>query len=557
MRLLHALLTVLILPQLGWSLEPTEIAQTLGIFTLVPAAVAIILALRTKQVYFSLFVGVWSGALLLSFIDGFQLKDLYESFDKIVSTMIGVLSDSWNMSIIAQVITIAGLIGIIGKNGGSYAIAEAISKKAKNAASAQLLTCLTALFIFFDDYANCLITGPVMRPVTDKLKVSREKLSFIIDATAAPIAGIALISTWIGYELGVIRDSYALAGVLEPNTYGIFLQTIPYRFYNILMLGFVVLVASMKRDFGPMLKAEQRARHTGVTVRETPEIEKDHSLDPEPNIKYYKRNALIPIFILIIGSFAGIWHSGHQALIANGTDLTGFTTYNYILEVLGATDVMLEIFKASMIASIAAMISSALTKTMSFFHALDVWVIGAKKLIGTTLVLLLAWSITSLIKELGTSIFLTQLLKDSLAPQLIPVLTFILSCVISFSTGTAFGTMGIIMPLAVPIAANLTGSADSVITLITAGAVLSGAIMGDHCSPISDTTILSSSGAECPLIDHVDTQLPYAVTVAGVSILTGYILVGFGVPIGLSYLFGFIALAAILFILGKNPEAQK
>ncbi|MGL4387967.1 MAG: Na+/H+ antiporter NhaC family protein [Brevinema sp.] len=558
MRVLpYALFSVVFMPHLGWGLEPSEIAQNLGILTILAPAVAIMLALKTKQVYFSLFIGMWVGAFLLAFVDGFQFQDLYTSFDKMINTMISVLSNSWNMSIIAQVITIGGLIGIIGKNGGSYAVASAISKKAKNAVSAQLLTCFTALFIFFDDYANCLITGPVMRPVTDKLKVSREKLSFIIDATAAPIAGIALISTWIGYELGVIRDSYSLAGVVDPNTYGIFIQTIPYRFYNILMLGFVILVASMKRDFGPMLKAEQRARQTGVTARPDSESEKDNALNPEPNIKHYKRNALIPIFVLIAGAFGGIWNTGYQNLLAENVNFTdNLSTYDYILQILGTSDVMLEIFKASMLASIVAMILSALTKTMKFFDALNVWVIGAKQLISTTFVLLLAWSITSIIKELGTSIFLTQMFRDSLAPQFIPVLTFILSCFISFSTGSAFGTMGIIMPLAVPIAATLTGNPDSIITLITSGAVLSGAIMGDHCSPISDTTILSSSGAECALIDHVNTQLPYSIAVAIISILAGYILVGFGIPVYFSYIVGFISLAIILYTIGKNPETH-
>ncbi|MGL4561119.1 MAG: Na+/H+ antiporter NhaC family protein [Brevinema sp.] len=551
----YALFLVVFIPDIGWSLEPSVVAEKLGILTILPAVISITLAFVTRQVYFSLFIGIWTGTLLLSFTNGINLSDLYTSFDKIVNTMLTIMSDSWNASIIAQVITIGGLIGIIGKNGGSFAVAEVISKKAKSAVSAQLLSCVTALFIFFDDYANCLITGPVMRPVTDKLKVSREKLSFIIDATAAPIAGIALISTWVGYELGILRDAYTIAGVTSPNAYAIFIETIPYRFYNFLMLGFVVIIALMKKDFGPMLKAEQRARQTGITLPPESSIQKDESLNPAPHIKHYMVNALIPIFVLIFGSFGGIWYTGHQALLEQNQNFSeNLSISQYIIEILGASNVMTEIFKASMMASIVAMILSTVTKTMTFFESLNVWVIGAKNLISTTFILILAWSITSIIKELGTSIFLTQLMKGSLLPQFIPVLTFILASIISFATGTAFGTMGIILPLAVPLAASLSGSPDSSVTLITAGAVLSGAIVGDHCSPISDTTILSSSGAECPLIDHVDTQLPYAMLVSGISILFGYILVAFGLPVYMSYIFGFLALITMIFIIGKNPE---
>lgn len=538
-----------------WSIEPSIVAEKLGMLTLLPTLLAIILAFITKRVYFSLFLGIWAGTFLLSSTDGVQLGDFYQSFDKIILTFMSVLSDSWSASIIAQVITIGGLIAVIGKNGGSFAIAEAIAKKAKSARSAQLLSCFTSLFIFFDDYANCLITGPVMQPVTDKLKVSREKLSFIIDSTAAPIAGIALISTWIGYELGLIRDAYTIAGIIDPNPYEIFIATIPYRFYNLFMLGFVVLIALINKDFGPMLSAEQRARQTGVTFINNSYEEKDSFLDPEPNIKHRMSNAIIPILVLIIGSFVGIWYSGHKTLMAQNPDFaSNISIYKYILEILGASDVILEMFKASFLASIVAIILSAATKTMTCFHAIDVWVSGAKNLLNTVLVLLLAWSISSIIKELGTNIFLAELLKKSLNPSLIPTLTFALSSFIAFSTGTSFATMGMILPLAVPLAATLSGDPNSFITLVTAGSVLSGAIVGDHCSPISDTTILSSSGAGCSLIDHVNTQLPYSMVVAGISIFFGYFLIALNVSIIWAYIFGFLGMALTIWFIGKNPD---
>jgi len=549
-------LLLIAIPSIFWGQEstPSHNAETLGILTLIPPLLAIILAFLTHRVYFSLFIGIWSGTILLMGVDGVSFGDFYHSFEKIITILINVLSDSWSATIIAQLITIGGLIAIISKNGGAYAIANSLAKRAKTARSAQLLTSFIALFMFFDDYANCLITGPVMRPVTDKLKVSREKLAFIVDATAAPIAGVALISTWIGYELGVLRDAYIASGVPDPNTYMIFIKTLPYRFYNFFMLGFVIIIALMNKDFGPMLIAEKKARQNGIVSTSENNIINSF-LKPRENIKYYISNALIPILVLIFGAFFGIWYDGYRVLhSADPNFADNLSTYQYILAILSKTDVILVIFKSAVLASIVAMILSAITKTMSFFQAIDAWVLGAKNLLSTILVLLLAWSISVIIKELGTSLYLIKLLQNNISPILIPSITFILACIISFSTGTAYGTMGIMMPLAVPLAASLSGGPESLTTIVAAGSVLTGAIVGDHCSPISDTTILSSGGVECPLINHVETQLPYTILVAGVSIFLGYLLIGLGFSLLLSYSLGFLSLILILFFIGKNPD---
>ncbi len=545
----------ILMPSFSWGSSPEENAITFGLLTLIPPVLSILLAFFTKNVYSSLLCGIWAGALLLSKSEGF-FTTVYNSFEKMIVIIITVLSDSWSATIIAQLITISGMIAIISKNGGSFAIASTIAKKAKTARSAQIFTCFTALFIFFDDYANCLITGPVMKTITDKLKVSREKLSFLVDSTAAPIAGIALISTWIGYELGVLRDAYIIAGVADPNTYQIFIQTLPYRFYNFFILGFLFIIAFLNKDFGPMLRAEQRARQKGIMVNSSPSESIDDFLIPDPKIVYKMSNALIPLSVLILGTFFGIWYDGYRELVSNNTDFSTLHGYNYMLAILGSCDVIVVILKASILASIVAIIVSTINKSISFFEAIKIWIIGAQNLTSTVIILILAWSISAIIKEIGTSAYIITMLQNNIPVVIIPTITFILASIIAFSTGTSYGTMGILMPLAIPLVATLSGDANSTLTTITAGTVLTGAIVGDHCSPISDTTILSAGGAGCPLIDHVNTQLPYTIFVASISIICGYLLIALGLPIIVSYVIGFISMITIVFFIGKHPDTE-
>ncbi|MDK2818258.1 MAG: Na+/H+ antiporter NhaC family protein [Spirochaetota bacterium] len=542
-------------PSFSWGSSPEENAITFGLLTLIPPVLSILLAFITKNVYSSLLCGIWAGALLLSKSEGF-FTTVYNSFEKMIVIIITVLSDSWSATIIAQLITISGMIAIISKNGGSFAIASTIAKKAKTARSAQIFTCFTALFIFFDDYANCLITGPVMKTITDKLKVSREKLSFLVDSTAAPIAGIALISTWIGYELGVLRDAYIIAGVTDPNTYQIFIQTLPYRFYNFFILGFLFIIAFLNKDFGPMLHAEQRARQKGIMVNSSPSESIDDFLIPDPKIVYKMSNALIPLSVLILGTFFGIWYDGYRELVSNNTDFSTLHGYDYMLAILGSTDVIVVILKASILASIVAIMVSTINKSLSLFEAIKIWIIGAQNLTSTVIILILAWSISAIIKEIGTSAYIITILQNNIPVVIIPTITFILASIIAFSTGTSYGTMGILMPLAIPLVATLSGDANSTLTTITAGTVLTGAIVGDHCSPISDTTILSAGGAGCPLIDHVNTQLPYTIFVASISIVCGYLFIALGLPIIVSYVVGFISMITIVFFIGKHPDTE-
>lgn len=441
--------------------------------------------------------------------------------------------------------------------GGSRAVAEALAKKAKTPRSTQMITWLLGVCVFFDDYANSLIVGPIMRPVSDKMRVSREKLSFIIDATAAPIAGLAIISTWIGLEVGLIKDAFANGIGQEVDAFGVFLQTIPYRFYNILILAFVVILAVSLREFGPMLKAERRARK-GIIENSNNEVAESSELEPKEGIKISIWNAIIPIGTLVIGALIGFYYSGWTAVMG-GQDAALIESmkasplaFSSVREAFSNADASIVLFQAALIASIVAIAMGVIKKIFTVSEALEVWVDGMKGLIVTGVILILAWSLSSTIKDLGTASYLVSILSGSIPKFLLPSIIFVLGAVISFATGTAYGTMGILMPLAIPLAYSISPEMGYVV--VSTSAVLTGAIFGDHCSPISDTTILSSMGAGCHHIDHVNTQMVYSLFVAGVTIVFGYIPAGFGVPIYIVLPLAIAALTVITYIISKPVE---
>ncbi|WP_208559038.1 Na+/H+ antiporter NhaC family protein [Marinilactibacillus kalidii] len=557
-------LIILLIPQTVYAEEvESSLSNSLGWMTLLPPIIAIILAFVTKNVVLSLFVGIFSGTIIMQFYDGTNiLMAIFAGFADIVDYILGSLADPWNAGIILQVMTIGGLIALITSMGGAQAVAESLAKKAKGPISAQLITWALGILIFFDDYANALIVGPIMRPVSDKMKISRERLAFVIDATAAPIAGIALVSTWIGYEVGLINDAYQSIGQ-NVNAYGIFLETIPYRFYNILMLLFVVVTSLTLREFGPMKKAQERARDTGLLIEASSEVEAGDEeqavLDKEKATIW---NALVPIVSLIVFSFLGFYMNGRATILAGEDTLLAQTVMNAplsfetIRETFGASDASIVLFQAALIASIIALVMGVTQGLFNFSKGIEIWVNGMKTLMITGVVLLLAWSLSSVMNELGTADYLVSLLGDTLPPVLLPSVIFILGAVISFSTGTSYGTMGILMPLAIPLATALQpGNPDFVI--MSAGAVLTGAIFGDHSSPISDTTILSSMGAGSNLIDHVKTQLPYALAVGVISIFFGYLPSAMGLSIWIVLPITFVATVAMVFLLGKKVDTTK
>ena len=541
----------------------TSNSQKFGILTLIPPIIAITLAFITKNVVVSLFIGILSGSFIINLTGANVFSALIESFLDLVSRSLNSLADPWNAGIILQVLIIGGVINLVAKMGGAKAIAEALAKRAKTSRATQLITWLLGILVFFDDYANSLIVGPIMRPVADKMKISRERLAFIIDATAAPIAGLAIVSTWIGLEVGLIKDAFLNGIGKEVDAFGIFLQTIPYRFYNILILVFVFITSILLKEFGPMYKAEVAARRRSLNSENDSEVAVDSNMDhddlePKEGVELSIWNAIIPIGTLVITALICFYFSGYSAImggedsalqqIMNSSPLS----FKAIQEAFSASDASIALFQSALIASVVSIIMGVSKKIFTISEAIDTWIDGMKPLLITGVILLLAWSLSSVIKDLGTAKYLVSLLSGSLPNFLLPSLIFILGAVISFATGTAYGTMGILMPLAIPLAYSM--NPDMSYVIVSTSAVLTGAIFGDHCSPISDTTILSSMGSGCNHIAHVNTQIWYSLFIAVITILFGYIPAGFGIKWYVVLPIAVIAVYLGIQVLGKMVE---
>ena len=532
-------------------------AEKFGIWTIVPPLVAIVLAFITKNVVISLFIGALAGCFMLQICGMNVFEGFVQAFLDLIQRILNSLADPWNAGIILQVLAIGGVISLVGKMGGARAIAEALAKRAKTPRSAQLVTWFLGLLVFFDDYANSLIVGPIMRPVADKLKISRERLAFIIDATAAPIAGLAIISTWIGLEVGLIKDSFTQIG-MSVDAFGVFLETIPFRFYNILILAFVVITTIMLRDFGPMRKAESNARKG---INEVVEAENEEEMMVKEGVKLSIWNAIIPIGTLILSALASFYYSGYSSImLGENTALIELLnnspfSFSSIQQAFSAADASTALFQSAILASIVAIGMAVWKKIFTVTEAVDAWIDGMKGLLITGVILLLAWSLSSVIKDLGTAKYLVTLLSDTIPAFLLPSIIFILGAIISFATGTAYGTMGILMPLAIPLGYSV--SSDMGYVIVCTSAVLTGAIFGDHCSPISDTTILSSMGAGCNHIEHVRTQMWYAIFVAIVTVVFGYIPAGFGVPVYIILPIAIVILIVLIRLIGKPVEIKE
>lgn len=549
-------------------------AALYGVWTLIPPLLALLLAFLTRNVILSLFLGVLSGTWMVAIVSGDLLGSITGAFFNSTDYFIGTLADRWDAGIIMQVLVIGALIALITRMGGMRAIADLVVKIAKGPRSAQITMWISSWVIFFDDYANALIIGPIMRPLCDKYRISREKLAYIVDSTAAPVAGIMLISTWIGTELVNINEGLAIAGVTGVTAYGIFIDTIPYRFYNIMALFFVFATAFLLRDFGPMLKAEIRARTTGETINPGSEVmETEKVIDEEKEeikenygiLKTSKKvtppniwNALIPVGVLIISAVVLFYTNGAAAVGAEA--LEGLSFFEAVREAYSNSDASIVLFQAGLLACIVAIIMGFFEKIFTLKDGIETWAHGMKSMLFVCIVLILAWSIGSVIGDLGTAHFLVSNLSDVLPQFIVPALIFIIAAVVSFATGTAYGTMAILLPLCIPLAAAIVGITGMEITssgdayvyiLMCSSAVLTGAIFGDHSSPISDTSILSSMGAGCSLLDHVITQIVYAVTV-GVVVIAGYILVGLGLNVWITLLVMAAILVLILLFVGKK-----
>lgn len=509
-----------------------EAAKNYGFLSLFPPLVAITLCFLTKRVLASLFIGVWVGATIL--VGWNPIGGVTKTLSYIVENA----ADSWNATILLFDFVVGGLIGLIYLSGGAQAFVKSVTKKVKTARDGQVAAWLFGLVIFFDDYSNTAVVGNAFRAVSDKLRMSREKFSYIVDSTAAPVASIALISTWIGYEVGLIGDAIEGTSVaMAPYT--IVLYSIPYRFYSIFAIILVLAIALSGRDYGPMLKAEYRARTTGKVFRDgaTP-LSGGSELKVLKGIPQRTINMVVPIVVLVGVSIFGMWWTG------GGTSAESFTA------AISDADAMTALLWGAMFAVIIAIIMYKVQGIGTLADMMDAFVDGAKMMLLANLILLSAWSIGSVAGEMGTAPYVVEAVRGIVSPLLLPMIIFLICNVISFATGTSWGTMAITMPIAVPLALSL-----GVPLPLAISAVLTGSVMGDHCSPISDTTIMSSMFSGSDHIDHVKTQIPYALTASGVAILA-YLAAGSGMSVALVLPLG-IVLVGILLYLFSAISAKK
>ena len=497
-----------------------------GILSLLPPLVAVVLAIKSKNVIFSLFCGGFTGALILCM--GNPLAA--------VKSMIGdyffiQLTDSYNAGVIVLVIFIGGFIKLMEKSGGAQAFAKGVHKVIDTKLKAQLCAWFGGILIFFSDLGTPLLVGPVFRPLFDKLKISREKLAWILDSTSSPVAILIPFIGWGVYIMGLIQNEFTNLNVAESD-YSTFVQAIPFQIYAILAILMIPLVAFTKKDFSQMRKAELRSQQNPVPeeMKDTyvPEVdEKGFSLGNAKPVM-----VVLPIITVFVVLFANLIPLGFPFKKVDGNAFRVALTMGYFL------------------ASVLLMGMIRLFKVKNFQDTFKIYVNGMKGMTDVAITLVLAWSLGTMISNLGTADYIINILQStSFKAELIPAFIFLFGMFVSFSTGSSWGTFAIMMPLAIPMA-----HAFAIPYAICIGAVLSGGLFGDHCSPISDTTILSSTGAECDLVEHVKTQLPYACINGAIAFLS-FILAGI-TKSPLCVVFAVAALVICMFVWNKAEEKK-
>jgi len=531
-----------------------------GWFSILPPLVAIALALIFREVIISLFAGIWLGALYVA-----GLNPIAATLRTIDSFIAPALADADNAAIAIFSLLLGGMVGLMGRSGGTRGIVEAVVPLATSRRRGQLATFLAGLAIFFDDYANTLIVGNTLRPLTDRLRISREKLAYVVDSTAAPVAAIVFVSTWAGYEMsligngldlaaaGVAGSDPALAASLRAaSPFTVFLRTIPYLFYPILALAMVFLVAMTRRDFGPMLAAERRAsRGDGLHQPEAMLLVDTSGPLMEPKEGAPRRwiNAAAPVLTVVMVVLLGLYLDGRASLGRPGS----------LTEILSKANPFSALLWGSLAGCLVAGILPVAQRILKLQEAVEAWVGGLRSMMLAIVILVLAWSLGDVTEAVGTGAFVSHILQSAGFPlQMLPVAVFLAAAVISFATGTSWATMAILMPLVIPLAVALGGGigfatgAEYTVLLGTISSVLAGSIFGDHCSPISDTTILSSMSSACDHIDHVRTQLPYAVLVAIIGMLVGDIATAFGLSPWISIVAGILLLTGVMLTVGRK-----
>ena len=482
-------------------------------WSLIPPIVAIVLALITKEVYSSLFVGILIGGLFWS---GFQAEaTILHVFE---DGIVGVLTDSYNMGILVFLVILGIMVCMMNKAGGSAAFGEWAKLHIKTRVGAQLATIALGILIFIDDYFNCLTVGSVMRPVTDSHNVSRAKLSYLIDATASPVCIIAPISSWAAAVTGFVKGE---------DGFSIFIRAIPYNYYAILTIVMMLTLVILKMDYGPMKKHEENAIKGDLyTTPDRPYA------NAEQNVEKGKGSVLdlvFPIIVLIVCCVIGMIYTG------------GFFSGTGFVEAFSGSDASVGLMLGSFFAFVITIIFYAIRRVLSFKESMACIPDGFKAMVPAILILTFAWTLKAMTDSLGAAEYVAALMDSAAGGllNLLPAIIFLVGCFLAFATGTSWGTFGILIPIVVAV---FQGTNETMM-IISISACMAGAVCGDHCSPISDTTIMASAGGQCNHVNHVSTQLPYAITAAAVSCVT-YIIAGFVqnaficLPIGIVLMIG-------------------
>ena len=516
---------VLFLAWLGYAVGVNHMPVKNTIWALIPPIMAISLALITKEVYSSLFLGILTGALLNA--DFSPVATLEQTFPKGIMT---VLADKWNVGILVFLVILGTMVQLMNRAGGSAAFGTWASNRIKSRAGAQLSTMLLGCLIFIDDYFNCLTVGSVMRPVTDKHKISRAKLAYLIDSTAAPICIIAPISSWAAAVSGFVKGG---------NGISIFIQSIPFNFYALLTLLMMVLIIFMKLDYGPMLLHENNAHQgdlftTGKGRQVSTESKKEEKVG-------HVSDLVIPVVFLIIGCVIGMIYTG------------GFFQGKSFIDAFAASDASVGLVMGSSIALFITIAYYLVRQSLTFSECMDCLPDGFKQMVPAMLILAFAWTLKSMTDSLGAATYVAGLMEHSAGGLMgfLPAIIFVVAVGLAFASGTSWGTFGILIPIVVSCFQEL----DPQLMIISISACMAGAVCGDHCSPISDTTIMSSAGAQCEHLNHVTTQLPYALTAASVSFFT-FLVAGFTKSALISLAFGMVVLSLLLMFIRRSQHLQ-
>ncbi|MCI8896867.1 MAG: Na+/H+ antiporter NhaC family protein [Lachnospiraceae bacterium] len=492
-------------------------------WALIPPIVAIVLALITKEVYSSLFIGILVGGL---FYSGFSFEGtLTHIFN---DGFVAVLSDAYNVGILVFLVILGAMVSLMNRAGGSAAFGHFAKEKIKTRAGAQLATVALGVLIFIDDYFNCLTVGSVMKPVTDEHKVSRAKLAYLIDATAAPVCIIAPISSWAAAVSGFVEGE---------DGFSIFIRAIPYNFYAILTIIMMIALVLLKVDFGPMKSHEANALKGDLfSTGKKDAAQETESVNPKGKVI----DLLIPIIMLIVCCVIGMIYTGEFF------DGAGF------VESFSNSDASVGLALGSICAMILTVIIYLIRRVLSFKDCMACLPDGFKAMVPAILILTFAWTLKAMTDSLGAAVFVADTVQKSAGSLMnfLPAIIFIVACFLAFSTGTSWGTFGILIPIVV----NVFMNTNPQLMIISISACMAGAVCGDHCSPISDTTIMASAGAQCDHVNHVSTQLPYVIIVAVISFIT-YIVAGFAQSAWISMPVGIILLLLTLVVI-KNLNRE-